>query len=330
MKSLNLLIKSSGNVVIQSSSSTTILSSALRDGFIFAYSCKTGRCGVCKTTLLEGEVIELQSQIALTDQQKLNNQILTCCCAPKTDILIDAEDLSVLHGIESKTLPARISTIKKHTSEVIEVTLRLPPTANFKFLEGQYLDVVRNNLRRSYSIASTSTQKEISLLIKRFENGKMSNYWFNQAKENDLLRIEGSKGTFFLRDNSKPLLFLVTGTGIAPIMSILKKLDEGKDYQQTQTISVYWGNRYPEEFVWQLEFKNLNVDLIKVCSKPDATWAYDIGYVQEIALQKQPGLVDCAVYACGSNAMIQSAKQLFTKAGLPENQFYSDAFVQSF
>ena len=114
---------------------------------VFEYSCKTGQCGVCKTTLLEGEVVELQQQIALTKEQ--NNQILTCCCAPKTDILIDAEDLRALHGIETKTLPARISTIKKHTADIIEVTLKLPPTANFKFLEGQYLDVIQNNLRRT-------------------------------------------------------------------------------------------------------------------------------------------------------------------------------------
>lgn len=314
----------------ESVGSVSILDAAMNSGLVFEYSCKTGQCGVCKTTLLEGEIIELQSQVALTDHQRESNQILTCCCAPKTDVLINAEDLSALHGIETKTLPARINSIKKHTADIIEVGLRLPPTANFKFLEGQSLDVLQNSIRRSYSIASTSNQKEIALLIKRFENGKMSNYWFNQAKENDLLRIEGPKGTFFLRDNSKPLLFLATGTGVAPIMSILQRLDENDDYQQKQSISVYWGNRFPEEFVWQPEFKNLNVDFIKVCSKPGSTWAYEIGYVQNVALQKQPGLVNCAVYACGSNDMIQSAKQLFTEAGLPETQFYSDAFVQSF
>jgi CDP-4-dehydro-6-deoxyglucose reductase len=308
----------------------SILDAALKANLVFEYSCKTGQCGVCKTTLLEGEVIELQPQIALAEQQKQNKQILTCCCAPKTDILIDAEDLSALHGIQTKTFPARINTIKKHTADIIEVSIRLPPTANFNFLEGQYLDVIQNSIRRSYSIASTSSQKEISLLIKRFENGKMSDYWFNQAKENDLLRIEGPKGTFFLRDRTKPLLFLSTGTGIAPIMSILKELDENEDYNQENPISVYWGNRYPEEFVWQHAFKRLNVDFIKVCSKPTQDWDGEIGYVQNIVIQKQPGLLDCAIYACGSNAMIQSAKRLFTEAGLPENQFYSDAFVQSF
>ncbi len=314
----------------ESVDSVSILDSALNSDLIFEYSCKTGQCGVCKTTLLEGGVIELQSQVALTDHQRKSNQILTCCCAPKTDVLIDAEDLSALHGIETKTLPARINTIKKYTADIIEVTLRLPPTANFKFLEGQYLDVLQNSIRRSYSIASTSSQKEITLLIKRFENGKMSEYWFNQAKENDLLRIEGPKGTFFLRDNSKPLLFLATGTGIAPIISILKRLEEDPDYEQSQPIIVYWGARYPQEFIWQPEFKKLNVDFVQVCSKPNDDWNGEIGYIQDIALQKQPGLVKFAVYACGSNAMIQSAKQLFTEAGLPENQFYSDAFVQSF
>jgi len=308
----------------------TILDAALKANLVFEYSCKTGQCGVCKTTLLQGEVVELQSQIALSEQQKESNQILTCCCAPKTDVLIDAEDLSALHGIETKTLPARISAIKKHTADIIEVTLRLPPTANFNFLEGQYLDVIQNNIRRSYSIASTANQKEISLLIKRFENGKMSDYWFNQAKENDLLRVEGPKGTFFLRDNLKPLLFLATGTGIAPIMSILNSLDNDSSFQQQQSISVFWGNRFTDDFVWQPKFKKLKVEFIEACSKPKDDWAGATGYVQDIAIQKQPGLVNFAVYACGSNAMIQSAKQSFAELGLPDNQFYSDAFVQSY
>ena len=323
-------IKTQGNKLFKGIDDLSILESALKAGLVFEYSCKTGQCGVCRATLLSGEIFELMPQIALTEQQKNNSQILTCCCAPKTDVLIDAEDLSALHGIENKTLPARISTIKRHTDNIIEVSLRLPPNANFKFLEGQYVDVIQSTIRRSYSIASISSHKEVSLLIKRFENGKMSEYWFNQAKENDLLRIEGPKGTFFLRDSSKPLLFLATGTGIAPIISILKSLDENQDYKQVNSITLYWGNRYPEEFVSKLEFKKINVEFIKVCSKSTKSWNGTVGHVQTTALQNQSNLLDCFVYACGSHNMIQSAKKLFTEAGLLENQFYSDAFLQNY
>lgn len=323
-------INTTENKTFESISNKTILDSALNAGLFFEYSCKNGQCGVCQTTLVKGEVEETQPQIALTSEDLAAKKILTCCCTPTTDILIDAIDLSALHGIETKTLPARISSIKKHTTEIIEVTLRLPPTANFMFLEGQYLDVILGDLRRSYSIASTASQKEITLLIKRFENGKMSDYWFNQAKENDLVRIEGPKGTFFLRDFTKPLVFLATGTGIAPIISILQKLDTDSTYQQAHKVTVYWGNRCPEEFVWQPNFQKLNVELIKVCSTLEQTDDFVYGYVQDVALAKETNLIVSDIYACGSNAMIQSAKKLFINAGLPVNQFYSDAFVQTY
>ncbi len=308
----------------------SILDAALKSDLVFEYSCKNGQCGVCKTTLLKGNIVELQSQLALTDQERKNDKILTCCCAAVTDIEIDAVDLSALHGIEIKTLPARVSQVAYLSENIVEVTLRLPPTAHFQFIEGQYLDVIWNAIRRSYSIASVSTEKEITLLIKRFENGQMSDYWFNKIQANDLLRIEGPKGTFFLRDAHQPLIFLATGTGIAPIKSILHRLEQDPDYHQKHPIAVYWGNRYPDEFVWQADFHKLKVVFSHVLSKPVADWAGETGYVQDIALSKHTNLNDCAVYACGSNAMIQSAKQKFLATGLPENRFYSDAFVQSF
>tara|TARA_R110001606_G_scaffold178752_1_gene325423 strand:+ start:6369 stop:7346 length:978 start_codon:yes stop_codon:yes gene_type:complete len=308
----------------------SILDAALKSDLVFEYSCKNGQCGVCKTTLLKGDIVELQAQLALTDQERNDSNILTCCCAAVTDIEINAVDLSALHGIEIKTLPARVSQITYLSENIVKVTLRLPPTAYFQFIEGQYLDVIWNAIRRSYSIASISSEKEITLLIKRFENGQMSDYWFNKIQANDLLRIEGPKGTFFLRDAEIPLIFLATGTGIAPIKSILYRLEHDPDYQQKHPIAVYWGNRYPAEFVWQADFHKLKVDFYHVLSKPETDWAGETGYVQDIALSKHSNLSEYAVYACGSNAMIQSAKQQFLTSGLPENKFYSDAFVQSF
>lgn len=327
---IKMLITTVEGKQFTSDSDQSLLDAALKSSLIFEYSCKNGQCGVCKTTLLKGKVVELRDQLGLTERDKKEHKILTCCCAAETDIEIDATDLSVLHGIDIKTLPARVSHIVKLTKNIIEVRLRLPPTANFQFIEGQYIDVIWGAVRRSYSIASVSSDKELTLLIKLFENGQMSDYWFNQAKANDLLRIEGPKGTFFLRDTSKSLIFLATGTGIAPVKSILSKLENDPDYQQSQTIKVYWGNRSPEEFVWEVSFKKLNIAFHNVLSRPVDSWSGEIGYVQNVALAKRPDIDDVVVYACGSNAMIQSAKKRFLESGLLDENFHSDAFVQSF
>ena len=226
----------------------TILDSAFSSELVFEYSCKSGQCGTCKTTLLKGEIIEVQKQLAL-DKDDAHDQFLTCCCVAASDILIDAIDLSAMHGIEVKILPTRINSLDLLSEDIMQVKLRLPPASNFEFLEGQFIDIIGpNSIRRSYSIASISSNKEIILLIKRVENGELSNYWFNEARLNDLLRLEGPKGTFYLRDRVKPLVFLATGTGIAPIISILDKLDSDPDFNQIENISLFWGNRVQQDF----------------------------------------------------------------------------------
>ncbi len=313
-------IKTTEGNIITSDAGSSILESALNNNFVFDYSCENGRCGACITTLLKGEVKEIQPQLALSSEDRANNKILTCCCEPLSDILIDAEDLSALHGIEVLTLPARIANVEELSSEIVEVKLRLPPTAKFKFLEGQYIDVIGpDTVRRSYSVASTSSDSEITLLIKKVEQGVLSQYWFNHAKHNDLLRIEGPKGTFFLRDQTRNLIFLATGTGIAPIISMLKKLDTDDEFKQKQTISLFWGNRYPQNFVWQPAFKKLKVNVNFVLSRPNAKWNESIGYVQDIALSNLDNLEDTDIYACGSNDMIHSAKQVFLRPDLTKN-----------
>jgi CDP-4-dehydro-6-deoxyglucose reductase len=308
----------------------TVLESALSAGLVFDYSCKNGQCGTCKTTLLEGSVVEIQPQLAL-DETDGEDQFLTCCCVAASDILIDATDLSAMHGIEVKILPTRINSLELLSEDIMQVKLRLPPASNFVFLEGQFIDIIGpNSIRRSYSIASISSNKEIILLIKRVKNGELSNYWFNEAKSNNLLRIEGPKGTFFLRDRAKPLVFLATGTGIAPIISILDGLDSDPDFNQTESISLFWGNRVQQDFVWKPNFKKINVDFYPIISREDDNWRGEIGYVQDVALRTSDRMQTTNVYACGASEMINSAKASFIKSGLIENDFYSDVFVQSY
>jgi CDP-4-dehydro-6-deoxyglucose reductase len=248
-----------------------------------------------------------------------------------SDILIDANDLSALHGIESKFFPSRISSIDLLSEDITLVKLRLPPALNMVFLPGQFIDVIGpNSVKRSYSIASNPSSREISLLIKRIENGEFSDYWFNKAKPNDFLRIEGPKGTFFLRDRHKKLVFLATGTGIAPIQSILETLDSDPDFNQSESISLFWGNRAKDDFIWTPNFKKLEVEVNLIVSRDNSNWNGEVGYVHDFALSKINNIDQTGIYACGASQMINSAKAKFFEAGLKESNFYSDPFVQSF
>ena len=316
--------------VFPSKNGQTILESALFAGLVFEHSCNNGQCGTCKTTLLKGTIKEFKPQQALNKLNK-SNQFLSCCCEALTDVLIDAIDLSAMRGIEKKILPARINKLELLSKEIMQVKLRIPPTSNFVFLEGQFIDLIGlDSIKRSYSIASISSDENITLLIKKVEYGELSNYWFNKAKLNDLLRIEGPKGTFFLRDRAKPLVFLATGTGVSPIISILDGLDSDPDFNQIKNISLFWGNRVQQDFVWSPNFKKIHVDFYPVISKNDDDWSGEIGYVQDIALRVLSNIKDISVYACGASIMIDCAKSNFIRSGLNEKDFYSDKFVQSY
>jgi len=89
------------------------------------------------------------------------------------------------------------------------------------------------------------------------------------------------------------------------------------------------GARYKEDLFWEPDYNNLNIKYIPVLSREDNNWIGEKGYVQDIVIKKQIDLTDTQVYACGSNNMINSAKDIFFKNNLKKINFFSDAFVQT-
>jgi CDP-4-dehydro-6-deoxyglucose reductase len=158
----------------------------------------------------------------------------------------------------------------------------------------------------------------------------MSNYWFSQAKANDLLRLNGPLGTFFLRDTANvDLVFLATGTGIAPVKALLESLETLPGDQNPKSITVMWGARTPEDLYYDVKAISGTYRYVPVLSRAPTDWTGAQGYVQQALLSILPDLSNAMVYACGSDAMIRGAQKTLTAAGLPANRFFSDAFVCS-
>lgn len=309
----------------------TILSAAGTSEITLEHSCRTGRCGVCKAKVLAGDTTVIQPEISLTKDEFDAGYVLTCCRAASSDIALDIEDLGDFTSLKPKTLPARIDSLERVSEDVIAVTLRTPPSSQLVFRAGQYIDVIGpEGIRRSYSLANAPrSDGKLRLEIRRVDGGLLSQYWFDKAKANDLLRIEGPLGTFSRRASPvKNLIFLATGTGIAPVKAMLEELASSTDKNSYDQICVYWGGRTLTDLYWTPEFEDLQMSFIPVLSRQSD---YDgrRGYVQQAVIDDGIDLSVSSVYACGSEAMIASAKALLMGAGLNEKAFYSDAFVSS-
>lgn len=312
----------------------SVLSSARDAGVYLSSGCNSGTCGSCNTRLISGVCRDLKSN-ELTAHDSANSEVLTCQVTPGSHLQISATNLTRLRGINSSVLPCRIDKLDFLSESLVSVEVRLPPTAHFEFIAGQFVNLINAaGISRQYSIATAPRehqQNRLTFLIRRYPDGKLSDYWFKEARVDDLLRLEGPFGTFFLRDSDDldSCIFLATGTGIAPIRSILHEMQGTGSFQRYKSIRVYFGCRNTDEFFFDAsEFLPEFVEFFLILSRSDSTY-HRTGYVQHAALEDEPDLKGAGVYACGSSDMINSARKLLLSRGLPANRWFSDAFLSA-
>lgn len=282
--------------------------------------------------MISGTSVALHEELGLTESEKAEGWILSCVRSATSDMVLEVEDLGGVSLPAAKTVPCRIQELKRLANDVMQIRLHLPPTADFSYLPGQYIDVIGPaGIRRSYSLANAhGTDKHLELHVRAVPGGAMSEYWFQQAKVNDLLRLNGPLGTFFLRQVAGlDLVFLATGTGIAPVKSMFEGISALSADKQPRSVTLYWGGRKPQDLYCDVTAFAGSARYVPVLSQADETWSGARGYVQQQLLKDISDLSQVVVYACGSDAMIHSAKALLGNAGLPAHRFYSDAFVCS-
>lgn len=326
------IVRTTGGRSFDASEGESLLEAALRANITLPYSCKTGRCGTCKGHVHSGSTIAMHDESGLSSVERTTGWILTCVRSVQTDVEIAVDDLSDLKIFPAKTLPCRIQAMDRLSRSVVKVLLRLPPASNFEFFAGQYIDVIgHGGPRRSYSIANApSSEKTIELHIGRVPGGVMSEYWFEESKINDLLRLSGPLGTFFLRDiEGLDVVFLATGTGIAPIKAMLENIAAYPPPLRPRSIALFWGGRMLEDIYWDPNTVALDYRFVPVLSRPDVGWNGARGYVQQAFLATAAEFDRTVVYACGLEAMIHDARKQLIECGLNERCFFSDAFVCS-
>lgn len=311
----------------------SILEAAYTAGLLLPHSCRTGRCSTCKCKVL-GASEALSAETGLSEAEKAEGWVLACVRSPLEDVAVDLTEIDGARFAKPRMLPAKIDALDMLSDDVIRVRLRVSPSTRFDYVAGQYVDVVgKGGLRRSYSLARRANGGPLELHVRRVEGGAMSAYWFGEAKVNDLLRIHGPVGTFCLRhDPETTVVFLATGTGIAPVLAMLEELAAQPEAERPAKVAVYWGGRRSKDIYCDPSVYFEGAEVVRTLSRADDGWGGARGYVHDHALAAIAELVEPSsvqVYACGSDAMIRTARAAMEAAGVSRQSFYSDAFVAS-
>ncbi len=328
-----------------------ILMAGIQAGVALPYGCKDGACGSCRCKKLSGSVVQGEHQSrALSPEDAAQGFILTCCATAESDLVLESKQVLDVGMPVVKKMPVRLLSAEKKAADVMLLRLQLPQTEAFDYRAGQYIDfLLKDGQKRSYSIAnaaplriqSESSGSElhcVELHIRHMPGGLFTDHLFNTLKEKEIFRIEGPLGGFFLRPSIKPMIFLASGTGFAPIKALIEQVMDSKEESHANaSIELYWGARtladlYMHNWVLELAERWPRLKYIPVLSEPLSSdaWQARTGFVHQAVLQDHPDLSGHQVYACGAPLMVEAAKRDFSLlAQLPTDEFFADAFLSS-
>ena len=316
----------------------TILQAAMRQGINLRYGCKHGGCGMCKALVVEGDVDnEEASSYALLDFERQQGFSLLCCAYPESDIAIelwDYDEEELFFGVAVQQFEAEVEQVTQLTHDIRGVRLRLIEPTTIDFKAGQYIDLLvpGTNEWRSYSMANPPSRNQIiELMVKLMPGGLFSDYVAQTLTPGEHLTLQGPYGSFHLRDTSKEAIFIAGGSGMAPILSLLRDMAEKHN---ERPVTYFYGARtrrdlFQLEELQALEHQLSNFHFIPALSEPAAgdAWEGETGLITDVVKRLVSSGADKEAYMCGPTAMIDAAIVTLTRLSVEATNIFYDKFV---
>ncbi|HEY2677820.1 MAG TPA: 2Fe-2S iron-sulfur cluster-binding protein [Steroidobacteraceae bacterium] len=311
-----------------------LLDAALDARLNVPHSCKGGNCGACRARLLSGEVgYPGGPPLGLSAAEAADGMILLCQARARTDVTIEILEIRRADAASIKRMPCRIERALPLSHDVMGLFLKLPAAEAFDFEAGQYIDIILSGgRRRSFSIASPPHDARLlELHVRRVPGGEFTDRLFHEDTRSALLTIEGPLGYFFYRPHTgsaPPMLLIGGGTGIAPLLSILRHIIENGIERD---MSVFWGVRSERDLYAHATLENLaksarTLRYVPVLSEASPAWHGRKGLVHEAALEGIADLEGHEVYTAGPPAMIAAIQGEFARRAVPADRLYFDSF----
>ncbi|MDD3444612.1 MAG: fatty acid desaturase [Zavarzinia sp.] len=308
----------------------TILQAALREGIDFPYSCRVGGCATCKCKLVEGEVRELtEKTYILSDEELDQGYILACQSVPKGNVTIA---LDAAAAVPRQSRRGEVMAQARLTPDITHLTVKLDAPVAYR--AGQFGDVTFDILpdaTRSYSFATPpSGDGTVEFFVRKVPGGSCSSLVNDRDLRGEMLTLEGPGGDFWLRPGAEPLLLVAGGSGLAPILALLRGASEA---DRARPVTLYFGARTRQDLYaidaiealrasWKAPFRF--VPVLSAGTEGDG-WSGARGLVTDHLVE---GLDTAAsVYLCGPPAMIDKAETLLRERGVGARQIHADRFL---
>ena len=292
-----------------------------------SYSCMAGRCGTCRCRVLDGEVLEGsgEQQRPLDGEQGYVLACQTYLTEPCT-IEIPEPDEVVVHP--ARIVKATVAGIENLTHDIQRLLLR--PAKPVEFSPGQYVQLQFTPEHvRPYSMAGLTGDGLFEFHVRRVPDGRVTGYIAHDLKLGDAVKVSGPLGSAYLRRKHEgPMLCVAGGTGLAPILSILRgAVAQG----MTNPVHLYFGVRSPRDvygLAWleqlQREHPGLTVHVVVTSGGNPRTQR--CGLVTDAIEQDHGDLNGWRAYLCGSPPMVEAATVLARRRGIAAGHIYADAF----
>lgn len=320
---------------IQCNPGETVLDAAYRQQVNLPMDCADGVCGSCKCHCERGDyqLGDDYLEDALSAEEAGQRQVLTCQMVPHSDCVIDVPMASALCKTGCETFSASVVSAAALSDSALELTLQLDDIhSGIAFLPGQYvnIEVPGSDARRAYSFSSPPNARRLSFLLRNVPGGAMSSYLSGQARPGDKMRLHGPQGSFYLRNVTRPLLFLAGGTGLAPFLSMLEQL--AQDGVQ-RPVRLLYGVTHDCDLVKLDQLDDYRSRLgdfsYLTCVASDASQAARKGYVTQHLDDALLHDGDVDVYLCGPPPMVEAVLHDFRRRAFTPASFHYEKFAPS-
>lgn len=309
----------------------TILDAALAVGIPYPHGCRSGRCGSCKSRLIEGEVELLQhSRFALTEEEKADGLILACRAMPQTDAAVAWLGSDDDDSVETpRRLAAIVTGLDDLTHDIKLVRIAPADGSPLLFTAGQYAQVGFDGApARSYSMANRHGDDSLEFHIRRVPGGVTSEHVHFGLKTGDRVALEFPLGSSYLRQHhSGPILCIAGGSGLAPIKSIV---ETALAHGMKQPIHVYFGARgerdlYLVEHFQAMAERHSTLAFSAVLSEAESA-QHRRGFVTQAVAEDLEDLDGWKAYVAGPPPMVDAAMEVAFGRGLRREDMHADVF----